>query len=169
MTLRYGNTAQFPGSFKLLPLTKFYPWHVSICPLGPLCPPCAFLKNEKSLRKSLILRSKRLMKVNGHPLSIRHLHFNKGKPASNSGIKRIHGLDGGDILGGKEAFLMTQKSNTCKQPPTRHLLIKRFLKLSSKVVLLWSRTYYPGQSCLVTHSDSTQSSIYGEPATYSLC
>lgn len=110
-------------------MSVFVPW-------VPFALHVLFSKNEKSLRKSLILRSKRLMKVNGHPLSIRHLHFNKGKPASNSGIKRIHGLDGGDILGGKEAFLMTQKSNTCKQPPTRHLLIKRFLKLSSKVVLL---------------------------------
>ena len=52
------------------------------------------------------------MRVNGYPLSTEYLHFIRGKPVSNSGIKSTHSLDEGDILGGKGAFLMTQKSNT---------------------------------------------------------
>ena len=76
------------------------------------------------------------MKVNGYPLPIGYLHFNRGKPASNRGIKSTHSLDEGDILGGKEVFLMTQKSNTSKQPPTHHLLLRRFLKSSFKSALL---------------------------------
>lgn len=75
------------------------------------------------------------MRVNEYYLSIGYLHFNRGKPTSNSRIKSTDSLEEGDILGGQGAFLMTQKSNTCKQPPTLHLLIRRFLKSSFKAVL----------------------------------
>ena len=114
------------------------------------------------VEKILISRCNRLMMVNGYPLPIGYLHFNRGKSASNHGIKSTHSLDEGDILGGKEAFLMTQKPNTCKQPPTCHLLIRRFLKSSFKAALLWSRTHYPGQNCLVMFlSRSTQATFMG--------
>lgn len=104
-------------------------------PLGPLFPPRAFLKNlpcrkGQENHPPPVLRYKRLLRVNGYPLSRGHLHFNRGKLTSNSRIKSTYSLDEGDILGGKGAFLMTQKPNTCKQPPTLHLFIKRLLRSS---------------------------------------
>ena len=54
------------------------------------------------VEKILISRCNRLMMVNGYPLPIGYLHFNRGKSASNHGIKSTHSLDEGDILGGKE-------------------------------------------------------------------
>lgn len=64
---------------------------------------------------------------------------------------------------------MTQKSNTCKHPPTCHLLIRRLLKSSFKAAPLHSRTYYPGRNGLVIflHSYSIQSNIDGKPTVYS--
>lgn len=93
------------SSSKLLILTfaKIYLCMSSTPPQVPLALHVLFSKTffslQKRLRKSLMLRCKRLMRVNGYPLSIGLLPFNRGKLTSNSGMKSTNSLDEGGYFG----------------------------------------------------------------------
>lgn len=98
---------------------KPYFWHAQYSSSGSLFPLCVFFSKTHYVKRAEKIPYTKAQKTNeGKWISslYRHLHSNRGenlgKPTSNSGIKSTHSLHGGDILGGKGVFLMTQKSNT---------------------------------------------------------
>lgn len=127
------------SSSKLLTLTPSTFVHPELSPRSPLPSMCfgqkPFFQSAEKAEKIPHVKVQ-TMRANGDPLPIGHLPFHRGNLTSNSGIRSANSLDEGGILGSEGDFLMTQKSNTCKQPPTGHLLTRTFPKSSSKAALL---------------------------------